>query len=1248
MSEVKWTDDQKEAIEIRGKGIVVSAAAGSGKTAVLIERIIRLLTDENPVPADKLMAVTFTISAAAQLRDKLNDAFEKRLKINPNDKRLLEQQNLLQLAKISTIDSFCLELVKENLHEFSFQGGMKILGETDEKLIFSKSFYRALEQFCGENRDDYDRLYNAFDIKGDYENCELFKFVSKLYAFMRSLATPKKWIENVEKFYSPENVPLYIEGRFDKALEELEQVELLIEKLRFLGGYTLNIGEDTYKTSDFFTGIFDNEKTKKAGIISAAEDMTAQIKIACREKNWTLLNSLCMQGMPSKSVRKKSKITAPDDVVLIFESVKKQCSYIKDEIYAGIAHLLSEFSVTEKMLAKNMEQAGEIFRSLIKLCNMIESFTTEQKLERNAVDFNDVLIMAKQLLVKETPNGLERTELCKAIAFGDVYRIIMIDEFQDVNNLQELIFRAISKSENLDIPGENLFVVGDIKQAIYGFRLTNPKLFKEDLNIALDEKNSDSLQAVFLKKNFRSRAEVINFTNFIFKRLMSENCGGVNYVGAERLEQGAKYTERNVPAEVMLINWAEDFDIKCGFNEEQYAIASKISEMLKSGYPVCEGGVDRPCRPSDFCILVQKNNQKQKFSKALEIFGLKARAEDKTGYLESREIVIAIDLLRVIDNPLNDMAMAAVLMSPVFGLTAEDMAKLSVVCRRQRGELGVRRKFYQVLVGADSSKLAGEEKNAEYIDLHDELLQKKCEAAYRLINEFRFDAMCMTVGELIRVIFDKTDLMGITSLYRDSDKKRANLRLLLEYAQDYSNASCEGIGGFLRYIDAVCSNQEAFKNAMTLKEMNSCIEIKTYHSSKGLEYPFVFLSQLDVNFDGKNKQKFYLHQDYGCGFEFKDNGRLREKINPYYNYLEDVCSNENRSEKMRLLYVGCTRAKEKLFIAYSFERRANSKFENAIAKEKILAQVAGMSEKIPERMILEASNFREWFTMALAGMEGNEKFLQWLDGCKVDKYEPDNENASVDFIEYTFKKEDDIAENSRDDFSVDAGLVEHLCKRFDRSEKTHRGNSPAKLTATEIVRERIEKDYGDKNPEFYPNLPRLDEELDKLSNAEKGTFTHKFMELADYRSAEKSVKGELARLTAGGFFTEKEAGGVYINALEKFFKSKFYQRMSLAKEIRREEKFLVLKRDLALPENFGDIIDDDGMIQGIADCIFKENDGWVLVDYKTDNFMNADEMDKYSVQLEIYKAAFELILGEKIKSSYIYSFKLGTGREYKF
>lgn len=1228
-----WTEDQERAINSYGKGVTVSAAAGSGKTAVLIERIIRLLCDRKKnIPADKLLAVTFTIDAAAQMRDKLNETFEKKLREEPGNTWILQQQDLVQLARISTIDSFCFDMVKENLDKFEFTGGLKILGEAEAELVFNTAFEQAAEELCAENPEEYALLDNFFSVEGG----ALRLVVKELYEHLQCICHADKWIrETSERYRSQEFFEQLYDGLFQRFEESLKKAYRLLEDARYCFNYTITAGEEEFCFKNHF-------KTAKDNLALCAE-LYGAYELACKHRDGEAFGKIEFDKYRPMKMSGKP----PEDVKGMLSDVKERLKLDIDAVKNQLKEASAGMELSKEHLRSNLTQADKLFMAMCRLERRVEEISYDIKLEKNSVDFSDIELMTKKLLVKETEEGFERTELAEEIRSGGFYKIIMIDEYQDVNDIQEIIFKAVSDTDDLRFMGKNTFIVGDMKQAIYGFRKTNPELFNTCIAQAKEYGEEKQLEPINLQMNFRSRREVINASNFLFETLMSKGCGQVDYDGGERLECGASYTERESPTEVMLVD-AEDMTGR-KYPEEFRETALRIKEMLEGGAPVCDDGVDRPCRQSDFCILVNTNDNIKQATQALSDVGLRAYCEDTEGYIKSREISLALDLLRSVDNPMNDIALAAVMMSPVMGFTPDEMTQVRVKCRVKKSKK--LNHIYQILSGA-AREPDTDEKYAKYVDMGSETLQQKCRDAFELIESLRYSSMSMSLEKLIRRIFDVTDLMGITSLYLDSAKKRANLRLLQQYAGEYERSGNDGVTGFLRFIDSVAGNDKAFKNAVSVTSGSDSVIVKTYHKSKGLQFPFVFMCTLSKKLirDDARSDVIKLHKSLGSAFEMKDSRLNVRRANLYYNYLTDVLEREQKSEKMRLFYVGCTRAKEKLILVCSNEKTGHTTRTKLLESLRDAVKISSRYDVIPADITAAQESMLAWTVMCLAKLPDCEALEEWL-GMPLDTVSKSPRAKGVDLTYHICgaTAPDDLSAEELDEQEA-AGANPTLVKKlrekykfvYDRPEHY----LPAKLTVTEIVTAEKAKELGEKNPEFFPNLPRLSDELDKLTAAERGTYTHKFMELADYEKAYASVKDELERLKQSGGLTEREAKGVYVNRLEAFVRSDFFQRMRRSPDLRREQKFLTSVKDLKLTEDLSAYTTANGYIQGIADCIFKEEDGWVLVDYKTDNFQSTDDMKKYGTQLKLYKAAFELLLGEEVKSSYIYSFKLGEGLEF--
>ena len=1230
---VCWTSDQERAITAYGKGVTVSAAAGSGKTAVLIERIIRLLTDkEKRIPADKLLAVTFTIDAAAQMRDKLNEAFEEKLREDPNDTWVLQQQSLVQLARISTIDSFCFDMVKDNLNKFEFTGGLKILGDAERDLIFDTAFEQAAEELCAGSPEEYAMLDNFFSV----ENGSLKRNIKAIYEHIRSICHSDKWVSQTISSYTDDEFFKCVYNRaFERFDEEIKKARALLDDANYCYNYTVSADGKNYRFCEAFRAAEED--------LAICRSFFDSRELAAKHRNGEEMNKYT----PEKYKQLRISGKRPEDINAVLSDVKVRFKQDIDLVVEILNDASRGLELSETHLRKNMKEAGKLFSAMMRLERRIEEVLYDIKLEKNAVDFSDIELMTKNLLVRETDEGFVRTELAEEIRSGGLYKIIMIDEYQDVNDVQEIIFKAISDTDDLAYMGTNTFIVGDMKQAIYGFRKTNPDLFRNCIEMAKDAANKEKLEHISLQKNFRSRKEVISVSNYFFETLMSRGCGQVDYNDDERLEAGAGYTDRSVPSEVLLVDVPYDNDTK--LPEEFRASARRIKEMISSGTPVCEKGEDRPCRQSDFCILVNTNENIKQAAEALSEVGLRAYCEDTDGYIKSREISLALDILRSVDNPMNDIALAAVMMSPIMGFTPDDMTQVRLRCRVEKSKK--LNHIYQILSGA-AREPDTDEKYAKYVDMGDSVLQKKCRSAFELVESLRFCSMSMSLSRLIRRIFDVTDIMGISSLYLDSAKKRANLRLLQQYAGEYEQSGNEGVTGFLRFIDSVSGNDKAFKNAATVTAGGDSVNVKTYHKSKGLEYPFVLLCTLSKKLvrDDAGSESIKLHKSLGCAFEMKDSRLNVRRVNLYYDYLADILEREQKSEKMRLFYVGCTRAKEKLILVCSNEKAGRTSHDKLLERLRNAVKDSAAFERIPSELVSAQVSMLDWVVVCLAKLQGNEALEDWL-GMPLDTVTKAVPREKVDIRYITVgcsESEYDTSEKKIRPVRAEAdfSLVSQLLKKYRYENLATESKLPAKLTVTEIVAAESVKNSGDKSPEFFPNLPRLNDELDKLTAAEKGTYTHKFMEVADYQKASKSVRCELERLKNTGMMSEREAKGVYVNRLEEFVRSELFGRMLASSDLRREQKFLTSVKDLDLAEELKEYTTENGFIQGIADCIFREDDGWVLVDYKTDNFKATDEMKKYKTQLMLYKAAFELILGEKVKSSFIYSFRLGEGLEF--
>ena len=1216
---VKWTNDQQKAIETTDKGVIVSAAAGSGKTAVLIERTIRLLCDESKnISADRLLAVTFTKDATNQMKTKLAAALEKKLEENPDNVWIQKQQDNLAMAKINTINAFCLDIVKNNIHEFEFQSGIKILDEVESEVILNQAIDDAFEYFY-ENEPEV--MSFLIDRLTDNNENGLKQILRDIYFFLRSLPFPEQWCENaVENLKSKDGSDQYVNivtGNYkltlQKALKTCEYAEYILGKLK--------------KCDDRHREMFEED--------------TLNIKKLCQvleSEDWVQIYNAfinCDFG--------KGKITlkaADDEDKPIQNGYIDSLREIRKKYKSLVSDIAKEIGKVGLNVNDDLKLSADIFEKLVAIYNKIEELAGDIKLQKNALDFSDVEIMTIKLLIENTSSGMKRTKLAEEMVKNQDYKVILIDEFQDVNNLQELIFKAISDTDDLNVMGRNVFVVGDVKQSIYRFRQSNPLLFINAKEIAEDQDYED-IKSVKLKKNFRSRKNILDFVNYTFSLLMSKQVGEVEYNEEESLQLGAGYAGDDYDTEIMLVKddeESEDVPERLNFDKEHYCIACKIKEMMINKQPVCDvnTGDFRPCRASDFCVLSRGKEDGAKMAKALEAVGLKAFAEETKGYLRSREIAVMVNLLKVIDNPMQDMPLVSVMLSPVFGFNADETAKLRNYCRGENGSYTKR--MYQIMLSV-ADELTDCEENKK-IDIEDKALKEKCAGAVECIKRLRYYSAGMSLEHLIRRIYDETDFFAVASTFENSKQKRANLRLLLELATTYESNSDGGVAGFLRYLDSASKYGGDFKQAVTVTESGDSVVVKTIHKSKGLEFPFVFLCGLSKAFNLRDETKrILLNEKLGVSMKISDHEELSVTEPVSYIAMKKNLRDESLSEELRLLYVAMTRAKEKLFIVLNLRQ---GHFNDYKTLYKLAGDVS-LAGGINSNLVRECKSFAQWIYMVLLCAPGNEKLLK---EAEIDMELPEIQLDSQ--VTFTICQQVSVSRSTAKAFvnhMSSAELVNDLIDKYNFKYESEEIFKPAKMTVTEIVRNEKEKAYGEENPEFYPQLPRLADEIGKLTSAEKGTYTHLFMELADYENASKDVKSELERLNKQGFMSDRAVKGVYVEAVKHFFESDLYKRMAASSEVMREKHFLVAFDDLKLGEKYDYLVSSEGMLQGIADCIFREDDGYVLVDYKTDNFKSRSELLTYQTQLELYKASLDLILDMPIKSCYIYSFKLCDGVE---
>lgn len=1202
-----WTEQQQKAIDARDTSLIVSAAAGSGKTAVLTERLVKLLADkESGVRADRMVVVTFTNDAAAELKKRLDSKLRAMINDSPDDRHLLKQQILLQSARISTINSFCFDLIRDNIGENSITSGFSVLDDTDNKVLRARAMEELINYYCENEYEKISFMFDRFCIKDEKR---LVEVLERADSFLASVALRDKWLDTAVKKYLPEfSKSEYCVSLFESVNAELDRAVRAADDnigmiKRIFPDMSVPAAEKSYAQAeedyDRISGLADIFRAKRFPTDEEAGQAQA-------------FSALVRVGK------------TPHDKALreIFKKKREMIKKAAERVVGRMASVESDY-----------RECGEVTQVLVEMLRKFEEIVWEKKCEKNALSFDDGERLALEILASEDDNGrLIQSETARRIA--DYYDIIMIDEYQDSNNKQDLIFKLISKNYRLDESGEpmygdNVFLVGDVKQSIYRFRLANPRNFINTLGASqpYSPENSSKNQSIVLNKNFRSSPQVIDFVNYVFAQIMSENCGDINYTEDEMLHFGAaQYTEEASESRKACITFinddaSDDDEQSEAINREAVFTAGRIAEMIRSGETVIDkDGRERPCRPSDFCILVRNNVHINMYADELNKIGVPAKGSEESGYLRSREIAVLIDLLRIISNPLQDIPMAAVMASPMYMFSVSDIALIKSFDRN--------RALFPIIRG-----LA----DGEYPECDDMFLIERCAEFLESLDSFRLDSVTMTIGELIGEIYDTTDFISVMQLYNDGDKKRANLRALIQYAQNYeSTAAFDGSGGlngFLRHLDRVMENGD-YAQGKVSASAGEYVSVMTLHRSKGLEFPFVFIAETSVKFKFDSKPVM-CSPDGRIGYVLYDPDILRKYKTFQQVMLSAEEERDTRSEEMRLLYVGLTRAQQKLFINLKSGEKALKRVISLM--DSIILQSGDISEAVSE-----AKSFSDWMWVSILRDSCFADIAEKLD-LEAEGVMPYAHKNTDSVFEYEIVSDISVEETEPEAETQETAPNEKMINEmkdivsfyYDRT----LSETPAKLSVTQIT-----KKLKDRDEPFDMKLKRPGFRMagSKLTGAERGTAIHTFFQYCDFEKAINNVDEEIAAVSGKGYISQSEAESIDRENVRAFFESGLYKRICSAMAYVREKKFMVAVSELDIDnEALDKLKKSDGMIKGIIDLMLEEEDGIVIVDYKSDRGVSLEKLkERYSMQLKLYKAAIELTTKKRVKEAYLYSFEL--------
>ncbi len=1165
MSETKkWTPAQKSAINSLDGTILVSAAAGSGKTSVLVERIIKRITNpDRSSSVDRLLVVTFTKAAAAEMKNRLSDAISELIEKDPSNTFLKRQKLYLSEAQLSTMDSFCGKLVKENFEALSLSPDFTVLSDNENKMILAETADEILSEIY-ENGDENDvRLLELFT---NQKNDETLKSLFiKMYDLSMADFDPQGWIDSAFMPYF-ENLPVEESACGKYILSVLrEQICFTLEKIDRIVLDSVGSGKlEAAVNADL--SIPENVLKETLNKIDNGEGWDS-IRDA--------LNSISFSGFQRFSEEEKDS--------LYFE-IKARRDLIKKDI----DKLKNILVCTAEDYCTDMAYLRPV---MLALKNRVKQFLgriAEIKAEKNSYYFTDILHFALNLLYKTNEDGTPRkSDLAKELS-GE-FDEILIDEFQDTNEAQVSLFNAVSNN--------NQFIVGDVKQSIYAFRQACPEIFVSLLNNTerFDSKNYPA--KIYLDSNFRSRRGVVDAVNFFFDFLMIPKLGGLNYKETERLCFSAKGFDEDGSADTQVhIVEAPDSRASNLKSEAQY-IGSLIKKMIKDKMPVGRGEEKRPVQYKDICILLRAVKDKANvIAGELTEMGIPVHYKKEGGFFENAEVMTVISMLRVIDNPISDVPLLSVMLSPITPFSEDDIAYLRA--EYPRGSL------YSVLKRSENKN----EKAKQFLSM---------------LNYFRTLSVTLCVADLIRRIYEVTAFDCVVGAMDSGERRVLNLQKLVSYAENYSAGGNFGLSGFLRYIDRIQKNGYDLESAETVSENDNAVRIMTYHKSKGLEFPVVILSNMSAKFRDESKEKLPVNKTLGAGalrFLPEENREIKTQC---YSSVIRKNEDENTAENLRLLYVAMTRAKEKLILVgsvYNPEKKIKELYyKNNVSEENLHVAVKNMN------------SFFDWilFTLIRHPSFSDFPFVKALSGRTV---APTESKIDVHFC-VVFECAAG-SETERAEFAPDEKIIAEVKERLSYAYPfDFLAGLEVKYTASSMDKEYVNNFFASENPAFLSK--------GEITPAKRGTLIHRFMEVCDIKKASNDLEGEILRLVKEGVFTQDEANSIQKEKLEKFFRSDMYKRIISADEFFREKEFTM---SVPLKDIRSDVCCDDSecaVVQGVIDGFILNGSEGEIIDYKTDRVKSAEELcERYKAQMSVYKRAAEECFGVKTVKVTLYSFEL--------
>lgn len=1217
---VRWTDDQLKVIQTRNRNLLVSAAAGSGKTAVLVERIIRMITDaEKPLDIDQLLVVTFTNAAAAEMRERIGLAVEKLLEERPEDEHLQRQSTLVHHAQITTIHSFCLNLIRNHFNQLELDPDFRIGDEGELLLLQTDVMDQLLEDYYEAAAPEFEDFVDTY--ASGKADSGIADYIWQVYNFSMSNPWPGAWIGQCRR----ELEDCSLEGMKHTVWMQylLRDVKIQLEELTAQMGEAIRISSEEDGPGVYLPALEHDRQTLE--LLSKAEDYES-------------LNEGLKQVVFDRLTAVRGKQVDP--------AKKAAASQIRDRMKKAVTKLtgLYCFENAEEIEADIAGSAGPV-KTLLALAEDYSARYQAKKREKNILDFNDLEHFALNILVTEENGAIRPTAVAEKLSRQ--YEEILMDEYQDSNYVQETLMNSISRGRS---GHPNIFMVGDVKQSIYRFRLARPELFMEKYE-SYSREDSD-YQKIELHQNFRSRATVLESINDVFYRIMGKSLGNIDYTEETALHSGAEFAATDKTAgtstELFMVNTGSGVlsqldEENADFTSreiEAKLIAGRIRELTdqetglwvwdkrKEGYRLAEYG--------DMVILLRSiSGWSEAFVNILMNEGIPAYAETKTGYFNTTEVETVLSILTVIDNPMQDIPLAAVLKSPVCKVTDGELAWLMGRFKhkarkgRDRGLYGACRQFLEEWSGEEPEIPAG--------------LGDRLSSFWKLLEALTVQSRYLSIHELLYEMLRVTGYYDYVSAMPAGETRRANLDMLVEKAIAYEVTSYHGLFHFIRYIGRLKKYNTDFGEAQTAGEQKQMVRIMSIHKSKGLEFPIVFLAGMGKQFNRQDaNRKILIDPDMGIGADYLDlenrlrSGTLKKSV------LRRRMELENLGEELRVLYVAMTRAKEKLIMTGT-DRSLDKKQEKWAAVPK--------SGRLPFTVLSTAGSYLDWILMSMADpaccIQAQEAAVEEIVGEEVEKQ-----------AVFRFHKEELLQMDLEMVYDEEyrKTLDQSLAYRYPYQADT---DLHTKMSVSEL--KKLGQNIDEGELDFLPTIPVFMRELMEQETegentaawrpartgggAYRGTAYHRAMELLTLSSCSSRAETEagLKQLVENQRLTESYYLLLDSGRIWGFISSGIGKRMTLAEQrgqLHREQQFV-----MGIPAKEMEAADSEELvlIQGIIDAWFEEDGELVLIDYKTDQVgENGEEIlkERYQLQLDYYQKALEQMTKKRVKEKIIYSLTL--------